>query len=246
MRVRYNPPSSASLKSRVGCATSLVVSFLVLPQRAHSLVYDAAAKILIRMADLLPILVADLNARQADTPAHLLQRHVGESFQKLATINIEAARERSAYLHSDPDPQPLIDVTLRLRHDIVLLGRAATEPLPPIILERLAQPIQQFAIAAREFLISAAAALNARAKPAPMMQIDTAFANFSEAFAALRRAHLLQNLPTDTVERIFALGFCFEQMHADLATLGANVGKIARMPKSSLAKKTDAKLEEIA
>ncbi|MEI9915039.1 MAG: hypothetical protein WDN29_03735 [Methylovirgula sp.] len=152
------------------------------------------------------MLVADLNAPQADTPAHRLQRHVGDAFQKLAAINIEAARERSAYLHSDPDPQPLIDVTLRLRHDIVLLGRAATEPLPPFILERLAQPIEQFVVAVREFLISAAAALNARAEAAPIAQIDAAFANFSEAFAALRRAQLLQNLPTDTGRAHFRLG----------------------------------------
>jgi hypothetical protein len=126
------------------------------------------------------------------------------------------------------------------------MGRAAVEPLPPFILEHLAQPIEQFAIAAREFLISSAAALDARADPAPMTQIDAAYANFSEAFAALRRAHLLQNLPTDTVERVFALSFCFEQIHTDLATLGASVSKIARMPKSSEAKKPDAELEEIA
>ena len=194
----------------------------------------------------MPVLVTDLNARQTDTPARQLQRHVGDAFQKLAAINIEAARERSAYLHSDPDPQPLIDVTLRLRHDVVLLGRAATEPLPPLILEYLAQLIEQFAVAVREFLINSAAALNARAEPAPITQIDAAFANFSEAFAALRRAQVLQNLPTDTVERIFALGFCLEQMHTDLATLGASVGKIARMPKSGGAKKSDAKIEEIA
>jgi uncharacterized membrane protein YccC len=230
----------------VGCAVSLAVSFLVFPQRAHNLVYEGAAKILIRLADILSVLIADLNAQQTETPAQQLQRHVGDAFQKLAAINIEAARERSAYLHSDPDPQPLIDVTLRLRHDIVLLGRAATEPLPPFILERLVQPIEQFAVAAREFLIAAAAALNARTEPPPVTQIDTAFANFSEAFAALRRAQLLQNLPTDTVERIFALGFCFEQMHTDLATLGVSVGKIARMPKSSEAKKPDARFKEIA
>jgi uncharacterized membrane protein YccC len=230
----------------VGCAVSLAVSFLVFPQRAHNLVYEGAAKILIRLGDILSVLIADLNAQQTETPAQQLQRHVGDAFQKLAAINIEAARERSAYLHSDPDPQPLIDVTLRLRHDIVLLGRAATEPLPPFILERLVQPIEQFAVAAREFLIAAAAALNARTEPPPVTQIDTAFTNFSEAFAALRRAQLLQNLPTDTVERIFALGFCFEQMHTDLTTLGVSVSKIARMPKSSEAKKPDARFKEIA
>ncbi|MBT1315050.1 hypothetical protein JQN09_24590, partial [Phocaeicola dorei] len=137
---------------------------------------------------------------------------VGEGFRKLAAVNIEAARERSAYLNSDPDPQPLIDVTLRLRHDIVLMGRAAVEPLPPLVLERLDAPIEQFCLAAREFLIACAAALTARIEPAPLDALDQALADFAAAFAGIRRDHLLQNVATDTVERVFALGFCFEQM----------------------------------
>jgi uncharacterized membrane protein YccC len=230
----------------VGCMTALAVSLLVLPQRAHSLVYDAAAKILIRMADLLPVLVTDLKASRPDSPAQKLQSHVGEGFRKLAAVNIEAARERSAYLNSDPDPQPLIDVTLRLRHDIVLMGRAAVEPLPPLVLERLDAPIEQFSLAAREFLIACAAALTARIEPAPLDALDRALADFAAAFAGIRRDHLLQNVATDTVERVFALGFCFEQMRADLALLGTTVDKIKRGPGSTDTKKADAKLEEIA
>lgn len=230
----------------VGCMTALAVSLLVLPQRAHSLVYDAAAKILIRMADLLPVLLADLKTSRPDTPAQKLQSNVGEGFRKLAAINIEAARERSAYLNSDPDPQPLIDVTLRLRHDIILLGRAAVEPLPPLVLERLEVPIEQFCLAAREFLISCAAALTARIEPAPLDALDQALADFDAAFAGIRRDRLLQNVATDTVERIFALGFCFEQMHADLAVLGTTADKIKRGPGPTDTKKADAKLEEIA
>jgi uncharacterized membrane protein YccC len=230
----------------VGCMTALAVSLLVLPQRAHSLVYDAAAKILIRMADLLPVLVADLKASRPDSPAQKLQSHVGDGFRKLAAVNIEAARERSAYLNSDPDPQPLIDVTLRLRHDIVLMGRAAVEPLPPLVLERLDAPIEQFGLAAREFLIACAAALTARVEPAPLDALDKALADFATAFAGIRRDRLLQNVATDTVERVFALGFCFEQMRADLALLGTTIDKIKRGPRSTDTKKADAKLGEIA
>ncbi|WP_297297000.1 FUSC family protein [uncultured Methylovirgula sp.] len=230
----------------VGCATALAVSFFVLPQRAHGLVYEATAKILTRMADLLPVLVADLKISRPDTPAQRLQGRVGEAFRKLAAINIEAARERSAYLNSDPDPQPLIDVTLRLRHDIVLMGRAAIEPLPPPVLERLEAPIEHFSLAAREFLISCAAALTARSEPARLDAIDKALADFAAAFTGIRRNHLLQNVATDTVERVFALGFCFEQMHADLAVLATTADKIKRGPRPTDTKKADAQLGEIA
>jgi uncharacterized membrane protein YccC len=230
----------------LGCVTSFAVSFLVLPQSAHGLIYDATARILVRMADLLPILTEDLRVPRPETPAHALQRHIGDAFRQLATINIEATRERSVYLNSEPDPQPLTDVTLRLRHDLVLLGRAAIEPLPVFVLERLEAPITQICVASRRFLISCAAALTARVGPAPLDEFDIALANFSDAFAAMRRDGVLRNLATDVAERVFALGFCFEQMHADFESLAASICKLSRLPTPGETKKTDLKIGEIA
>jgi uncharacterized membrane protein YccC len=230
----------------VGCATSLCVSFLVLPQSANSLIYEATARILVRMADLLPILAEDLRGARSGMTVHKLQDHIGNAFRQLAAINIEAMRERSAYLNSGPDPQPLIDVTLRLRHDIVLLGRAAVEPLPDFVLARLQGPITQVCDAGRGFLVSCAAALTARVGPAPLEELETALANFSAAFAALRRDGVLRDMPTDSAERIFALGFCFEQIRGDFKASQTNVCKLARVASPDAAKKPDAKIEEIA
>jgi uncharacterized membrane protein YccC len=233
------------LEVAVGCVTSLAVSFLVLPQTAHALIYEATARILVRMADLLPILTADLGARRADATVHHLQNHIGDAFRQLAAINIEATRERSAYLNSEPDPQPLVDVTLRLRHDIVLLGRAAVEPLPDFVLQRLAAPIDQVCGASRGFLMSCAAGLLARAGPVPRDELETALTNFDEAFAAIRSERLLRDTPTDVVERIFALGFCFEQMHEDFRALQATVCKLADVANPD-EKKSAARIGEIA
>ncbi len=230
----------------VGCMTSLAVSFLVLPQRAHSLLYEAVARILARMADLLPVLVADLHARRPDTPARRLQGEIGAAFRQLATVNAEAARERSAYFNTDPDPQPLVDVVLRLRHDIVMMGRAATEPLPPDILQRLDGPIEQFGVTARDFLLRSADALIGRGAPPPLLEVETALAAFSEVFSSIRREGLLRNLPTDTVERVFALAFSFEQMRADFAALASNICKVTRTDRPAETKNSDAEIGEIA
>ena len=160
---------------------------------------------------------------QICTPAGRTRRHerlqgeIGVAFRQLATVSAEAARERSAYFNADPDAQPLIDLVLRLRHDIVMMGRAAAEPLPADILQRLDGPIEQFGTAARDFLLGSAAALTARVAPPPLAGIEAALAAFSEAFTGIRRDGLLRNLPTDTVERVFALAFSFEQMRADFA-----------------------------
>jgi Putative transposase len=52
-------------------------------------------------------------------------------------IGAEARRERLIYLAWGPDPGPLLRTLIRLRHDLVMLGRAAIEPLPETFQLRL-------------------------------------------------------------------------------------------------------------
>jgi len=49
----------------------------------------------------------------------------------LENISDEAARERRNYLSDDSDPEPVTRTLRRLRHDLVLIGRVAAEPLLP-------------------------------------------------------------------------------------------------------------------
>jgi uncharacterized membrane protein YccC len=230
----------------VGCMTALAVSFLVLPQRAHGLLYEAVARILAQMADILPMLVADLRSRRADTPARRLQGEIGAKFRKLAVISAEAAREKSAYFNADPDPQPLIDLVLRLRHDLVMMGRAATEPLPLDIMAILAAPIDQFAAAARNFLSGSATALTGRTAPPPLAAIDAAFTTYSDAFTQIRRDGLLRDLSTDAAERVFILAFSCEQMRADFAALANLICKTTQTARMDESKNSDANREELA
>jgi len=44
---------------------------------------------------------------------------------------VEAMRERTAYLASEPDIGPMLRTLLRLRHDIVMIGRAAVRAAIP-------------------------------------------------------------------------------------------------------------------
>ena len=48
----------------------------------------------------------------------------------LNAIGSEAERERAARLSSGPDTGPLLRTILRLRHDVVMIGRATVVPLP--------------------------------------------------------------------------------------------------------------------
>ncbi len=125
----------------LGGAVAVVVSLLVFPERAHGLGLESAARILRRMADVLPQLLAGF-ARQLD-PAEIarMQNDLGKSVTEFQALAAEARRERMASLARQPDPAPLSRTLLRLRHDLVLLGRAAAATLPDAIAHRLDPPL---------------------------------------------------------------------------------------------------------
>src|SRR6202048_1859361 len=118
------------LEVAVGAVTGLLVSFLVLPSRAHSQLRVSAARALELMAAALAELLAG-PTRGVDTDAlHQIQDGIGKALVDLNATGAEAERERAAHLSSGPDTGPLLRTILRLRHDLVMIGRASVVPLP--------------------------------------------------------------------------------------------------------------------
>ena len=60
---------------------------------------------------------------------------------KLTLAVDEAKRERSSFLSSEPDPEPVLRTLQRLRADIIMLGRATGEPFPDAFHARLAEAL---------------------------------------------------------------------------------------------------------
>jgi uncharacterized membrane protein YccC len=125
----------------VGCAVALSVSFLVLPERAHGLVIESAARMLELMARVLPELMSGLKGKRNAAETARLQACIGQAFIQLNATADEAKRERVPYFNAEPDAQPLVDTLLRLRHDLIMIGRASVKPFSPAFLERLDGPI---------------------------------------------------------------------------------------------------------
>ena len=136
----------------LGGVTALVVSFFVLPMRAHHLGLDAAAHMLGLMAGALRQLLAGCAAPLDPARRAEIQAGIGPALTRLETIVDEARRERVAYLSSEPDLRPLLPVLLRLRHDLVIIGRAAAAPLPEGFRARLSPYVAAAAKSAAEFL----------------------------------------------------------------------------------------------
>ena len=128
-----NPLDSAIdrvLEVAVGALTGLAVSFLVLPSRAHSQIRASAARVLELMASALNELLSGLTRSLDNDALHDLQDGIGTALVGLNAIGAEAERERAARLSTGPDTGPLLRTILRLRHDLVMIGRASVVPLP--------------------------------------------------------------------------------------------------------------------
>jgi hypothetical protein len=128
----------------------------------------------------------------------------------------EARRERMVFFTRDADPAPLSRTLLRLRHDFVILIRAAAEPLPGAVAERLAPPLARFGRGGSQFLLACADELSHRNAPPSLESFDAALRACDSEIAALRREGLTRPLSTAEVERLFALDQLFQNA-GDLA-----------------------------
>lgn len=203
----------------LGGIIGLAVSFWLLPSNAHKLVVEAAARTLEQMARALGELLAGLT-RGLDVDAlHRIQDGIGQTLAQMSIVGTEAERERSARLAVGPDTGPLLRMLLRLRHDLVMIGRAAITPLPDSLRARLAAPLDHLGAAFADYLRACAAALLAGRGPPPLEAMESALAAYATEIAALRREGATQNFPVGAVENFFALGFAFEQMHSNFRDL---------------------------
>ena len=207
------------LEVAVGALTGLAVSVVVLPSRAHRLARTAGARALNRMAVALDQLLNSLTSGFDTNTLHGLQDGIGEALVALNAVAGEAERERRAHVWSGPQTGPLLRTLLRLRHDMVIVGRAATSPPPTPVLLRFAPPIKSLREACVAYLRGCAVALLARSAPPSRADVKAALAAYATEVAAARADGMTRGLPGDAAERFFALGFAIDQMVRDLRDL---------------------------
>jgi uncharacterized membrane protein YccC len=219
----------------VGCVVGLVVSLVVLPARAHDLAIEAATQMLGLMARFVPELFAGFT-RQLDRPTLAdIQNRIGEAFARFDRVAAEATHERITRISADSDQGPLLRTLLRLRHDIIIIGRAAVVPLPEPFLPRLAPWLARISESVADYLRASAAALSARQAPPSLDRLEAALDGYGAEFAALRREGFTRALAEEAAERIFALGFALDQLRLHLRDLARCVAELARTGGSAVA-----------
>jgi uncharacterized membrane protein YccC len=205
-----NPLDSAIdrvLEVAVGAITGLVVSFVVLPSRAHSQMRVLAARVLELMAAALHELLSGLTRGLDNNTLRGLHDGIGAALAGLNAIGAEAERERAARLSSGPDTGPLLRTILRLRHDLVMIGRASVVPLPVELQRRLAAPLTRVSDVMADYLRKVATALRSSTSSPAIWPVQAALESYAAEVAAVRHDGLTRGVPGDVAERFFALGF---------------------------------------
>jgi uncharacterized membrane protein YccC len=207
------------LEVGLGGIVAMAVSLLVLPQRAYSLALDAATGILNRMAGFLPELLEGFSRNLDAAQIGRSQNEIGRAVIAFQATAAEARSERLVKLMPEPDEGPLSRTLLRLRHDLVILGRAAVVPLPDIFAQRLRPRLAELAAEASKFLRGCATALTRRRTPPALDAMDAALQAYVSEVVAMRSEGLTRALSIEDAERVFTLAFALEQLYRNFSDL---------------------------
>ncbi|MFZ3312141.1 MAG: FUSC family protein [Xanthobacteraceae bacterium] len=212
----------------LGGVIAVIVSLLVFPERAHDVRLKTAARLLRQFAGALPELLTGFTHGLDPAENGRIQNDIGTAVAGFQQITTEAEHELMITLAARPDPGPLSRTILRLRHDLVIIGRAAAKPLPEALLGRLAAPLTRVGSAARDFLDASATALDRRSAPPPVDAFEAELAAYIAEVEAVRGEGLTLPLTSNEVEPVFALGFALEQLRQNFIDLRRCVQSYAR------------------
>ena len=221
------------LEVGLGVVVGLAVAFLVLPAGGHRLARQEAARTLDLLAQALGrVLAGRLGAADVEALRRLYDR-IGQSLTEFTANAAEGERERTARLSAEPDTQPLRRTLLRLRHDVVTVGRIVRgDPLPEPIQGRLAPRLAAIGHAGSDYLRASGLALATRRRPPPGNDLEQAFVAALAETKALRHEGFSRELTDEAAGRFFALAFALEEMRRTFRDLGRDVAVTALAPES--------------
>jgi uncharacterized membrane protein YccC len=220
------------LEVTLGGLVAVVVSLVVFPGRANRLALAAAARLIEQLSHALPALLTGFTRQLDDGEIVRIQDGLGQAVSSVQAMLAEAGGERFITFAVEPDPGPLLRTLLRLRHDLVIIGRAAIAPLPDPFAARLGPLLQRIGETGSNYLHAAAMALAARNPPPPLEPVLAEPDGYAAEITALRNGGFTRKLSSNELEQVFALGFALDQLHQHLNDLGRCVQEWATAPQA--------------
>ena len=217
------------LEVAFGGGVAVVVSLLILPDRAHAVGRRQAETALRCFAETLPGLLTGLRERADPEQILRLQDRAGAAVTQLVQTLEEEEHEKFFRVAAQEALGPISRTLLRLRHDLVIIGRAAAMPLPASVGKRLLPLISAVGSSVGRYMNACADALDRRQMPPGSGAPGAALDACAKEIDALRRERLTRTLSGAEVEQLFALGFVFEELRRNLADLERCVRDWARL-----------------
>ena len=212
----------------LGIVVGVGVALFVLPARARGLLAKSAARLAELNADLVEVLIEGLIGGEGRPGLAGLHARIRATLRQMDAAVDEAARERRTHLSDHADPEPLARTLYRVRHDLVMIGRACATPLPPAIGEALREPLTGLRDRVAELLRDAARSLRLGLPLPDAEAFAASLAAYIKAMDTLRAEGATRELPGEEAGRIYALRFGFEQLGDDLTDLLARAGELAK------------------
>jgi uncharacterized membrane protein YccC len=214
----------------LGNVVGIAVALFVLPSRAHELLLASAAKVAEANAELMTALVEGLVSGEGRPNLTAIHARIRAALKQVETAAEEAARERRGHLTGRADPEPLVRTLYRVRHDLVMVGRAASRPLPKDVAADLTPSFHALREASAALLRGTAEALLSSARVPGTDAFETSLKAYAAQMDALRAAGRTRDLSSEEVGQLYALRFAFEQLALDLRDLAARADEHASPP----------------
>ncbi len=215
------------LEIGVGSVIGLLVALVVLPARAQRALTGRLAELLRLFAEALAVEGAALSG----TGSRRNMEKINDSIrQKIASADDhakEARHERTAYLADATEAGPLLRTTRRLRTNLLLIGRSASEPWPEPAREALMPTVTQLFDKLSSHLRNLADAMEKRTHVQPTEGLAEAFDAFDTAIAHFRRAPESNDVAPDALARVFTLAFAVDQFRRDTQDLADRLNEFA-------------------
>ncbi|HSE75100.1 MAG TPA: FUSC family protein [Dongiaceae bacterium] len=222
------------LEIAVGSLVGVAASLFILPARAHQMLAGAAARVADLNGDLLVEMFHGLSNGGGRPGLRAQHAAIRKALAQAEAAADEAVRERKSYLTDSPDPEPLVRTLYRLRHDLVMVGRATARPLPAVLAARVEPTLNAVRDAGSRLLHAMGIALRTR-RPAPGLEpLDSALRDYGTEMDAVWKEPVAQALAAEEAGRIFALRFALEQMSQDCGDLANRINEIAAYRRSAI------------
>ena len=115
----------------------------------------------------------------------------------------------------------------RLRHDLVMVGRATARPLPDVLAPRLSPKLLGVRDAGSDLLRAMAEALRTRQAAPSLERLEDSLRDYVAEMDAAWKDKMTEALAAEDAGRIFVLRFALDQMIQDSRDLADRINELA-------------------